>query len=278
MTASRTWLITGCSTGLGRALAQAVLEHGDNVVATARDVTQLADLGNTAPDRCAATALDVNDGAQIADAVAVGEQRFGGIDVLVNNAGHGYRAAVEEGEETGFRALFETNFFGPVALIKAVLPRMRARHSGTIVNISSIAAAAPPVASGYYAASKAALEALTSSLRDELAPLGLSAFIVEPGGFRTDFSGRSLRGSDVAIGDYDATAGPRRVQNARGTATAPGDPAKAARAIITVVESPEPPLMLVLGPDAVSRFQNSLDARAADLQAWLPLSVSTDFA
>jgi NAD(P)-dependent dehydrogenase (short-subunit alcohol dehydrogenase family) len=185
-----TWLITGCSTGLGRALAEAVLDRGDNAVVTARDAAKVADLAAAHPDNGLAVALDVTDPEQVAAVVQQGEARFGGIDVLVNNAGYGYRAAVEEGDDADVQQLFATNFFGAVAMIKAVLPGMRARRSGAIVNISSIGAQICPPGSGYYAASKAALEGMSGSLRKELQPLGITVTAVEPGGFRTDFAGR----------------------------------------------------------------------------------------
>ena len=187
-----TWLITGCSTGLGRSLAEAVIGAGHNAVVTARDVARVTDLADATPERVLAVALDVTNPGQVASAVQQADERFGGIDVLVNNAGYGYRAAVEEGDDADVRTLFETHFFGTVAMIKAVLPGMRARRSGAIVNISSIGAQLTPVGSGYYSAAKAAIEGLSGSLHDELAPLGISVTVVEPGAFRTDFAGRSL--------------------------------------------------------------------------------------
>jgi NAD(P)-dependent dehydrogenase (short-subunit alcohol dehydrogenase family) len=182
-----TWLITGCSTGLGRHLAEAVLARGYNAIVTARDATKVQDLVDANPDTALALALDVTEDTQVTNAVQQAEERFGGVDVLVNNAGYGYRAAVEEGEEPEVATLFATNFFGPVAMIKAVLPGMRARRNGAIVNISSIGARISPPGSGYYSATKAALEALSASLRRELEPLGITVTVVEPGGFRTDF-------------------------------------------------------------------------------------------
>ena len=196
-----TWLITGCSTGLGRSLAEAVLAAGHNAVVTARDAAAVEDLAAAHPDTASAVALDVTEPSQVTAAVAAALERFGGVDVLVNNAGYGYRAAVEEGDDADVRTLFDTNFFGAVAMIKAVLPGMRARRSGTIVNISSIGARGRPAGSGYYSATKAALEAMTSALRKELTPLGITAMSVEPGAFRTDFAGRSLTQSAAAIED-----------------------------------------------------------------------------
>jgi NAD(P)-dependent dehydrogenase (short-subunit alcohol dehydrogenase family) len=272
-----TWFITGCSTGLGRALAQAVLERGENAAITARDTRSLDDLAKSYPDTALALTLDVTDDDQVAAAVRQAEDAFGGIDVLVNNAGYGYRAAVEEGDPADVRRLFATNFFGPVALIKAALPGMRARRSGAIVNISSIGALRRPPGSGYYAASKAALEAMTGSLRTEAEPLGIKVIAVEPGGFRTDFSGRSLTQSATAIDDYAGTAGQRRKENDTVDGTQPGDPARAARAIIEVVAAPRPPSLLLLGRDALATATAVLDAQRAEVEEWRELTTSTDF-
>jgi NAD(P)-dependent dehydrogenase (short-subunit alcohol dehydrogenase family) len=272
-----TWLITGSSSGLGRDLARAVLDAGHNAVVTARNADSVRGLTRTHPDRALAVALDVTDSAQIAAAVARGEERFGGIDVLVNNAGYGYRAAVEEGDEADVAALFATNVFGPVALIKAVLPGMRARRSGAIVNVSSIGARICPPGSGYYAASKAALEGLSGSLRKELAPLGIRVVVVEPGGFRTDFAGRSLQQSATVIDDYAETAGKRRKENDTAHGTQPGDPVRAARAILTAVEADQPPALLMLGTDALTAIRAVIDAQLAELTAWEKTSLSTDF-
>ena len=194
-----TWLITGCSTGLGRSLAAAVLARGDNAIVTARDAAKVEDLAKAYPDTALALALDVTDPAQVGESARQAEARFGGVDVLVNNAGYGYRAAVEEGDDTDVQLLFATNFFGAVAMIKAVLPGMRAARRGAIVNISSIGARICPAGSGYYSASKAALEGMSGSLRKELQPLGITVMAVEPGAFRTDFAGRSLSQSAEAI-------------------------------------------------------------------------------
>jgi NAD(P)-dependent dehydrogenase (short-subunit alcohol dehydrogenase family) len=272
-----TLFITGCSTGLGRALAEAVVEAGHQVVATARDPGSLDPFAARRRDLVLELPLDVTDHAQVADAVARAEQRFGGIDVLVNNAGYGYRAAVEEGDEADVARLFDTNFFGPVALIKAVLPGMRARRSGTIVNISSIGAGISPPGSGYYAATKAALEAMTASLRKEVGPHGIRAISVEPGGFRTDFAGRSLAQSEEAIDAYADTSGRRRKEVDRVHGTQQGDPARAARALLEVVASDAPPALLVLGPDAVHNFGAALDALRFDLEAWEATSRSTSY-
>ena len=221
--------------------------------------------------------LDVTSPEQVTAAVRQAEERFGGIDVLVNNAGYGYRAAVEEGDDGDVRTLFETHFFGTVATIKAVLPGMRARRSGAIVNISSIGVQLTPLGSGYYSAAKAAVEGLSGSLHGELAPLGISVTVVEPGAFRTDFAGRSLAQSATTIADYADTAGTRRKEHDRTHGTQAGDPAKAADAIISAVESDAPPSFLLLGSDALTAYRRIADGRAAEIAEWENLTVSTDF-
>jgi NAD(P)-dependent dehydrogenase (short-subunit alcohol dehydrogenase family) len=271
-----TWLITGCSTGLGRALAEAVIAGDHNAVVTARDVGKVADLALGNADRVLALPLDVTDTVQVTNTVSQAEERFGGIDVLVNNAGYGYRAAVEEGDESDIRALFETQFFGAVAMIKAVLPGMRNRRSGAIVNISTIGVQLMPAGSGYYAASKAALEGMSGALHGELKPLGISVTVVEPGAFRTDFAGRSLTQSRTVIDDYAETAGKRRKEHDTVHGTQPGDPAKAAKAIIAAVESDEPPTFLLLGNDALSTYRRLVAARLDTIQTWEHLTTSTD--
>jgi NAD(P)-dependent dehydrogenase (short-subunit alcohol dehydrogenase family) len=213
----------------------------------------------------------------VADAVTAAEARFGGVDVLVNNAGYGYRAAIEEGDDADVQRLFDTNFFGAIAMIKAVLPGMRARRSGAIVNISSIGARITPAGSGYYSASKAAMEGASGSLRYELAPLGISVTVVEPGAFRTDFAGRSLTQSAEAIDAYADTAGARRIERGTGHGTQPGDPAKAAQAIITAVAADEPPFLLLLGEDALSGFRYVSAARTADADNWAAVTTDTAY-
>ncbi|MCS5498340.1 oxidoreductase [Cnuibacter physcomitrellae] len=271
-----TWLITGCSTGLGRALALAVLDHGDTAVVTARDVSSVQDLADRYPGRALAEALDVTDSDRVSEVVAAGIDAFGGIDVLVNNAGYGYRAAVEEGEIADVQRLFDTHFFGTVALIKAVLPSMRERRSGTIINLSSIGATVTAAGSGYYSAAKSAIEGMTAGLRKEVAPLGITAFVVEPGAFRTDFSGRSLTASATVIDDYAETAGKRRPENDTSSGTQPGDPAKAAEAIYSVVGAGDAPELLLLGRDAVANYRTALTERLESAERWRQVSESTD--
>lgn len=272
-----TWLITGCSTGLGKSLAHAVLKAGFNAVVTARNVHTVQDLVSAYPNTALAVTLDVTDPAQVESAVKLAEGRFGSVEVLVNNAGYGYRGAVEEGDAKEVAALFATNFFGTVSMIKAVLPGMRARHSGTILNISSIAGRLAAPGSGYYSATKFAIEGMSDALRKEVAPLGIRVTIVEPGAFRTDFAGRSLHQAKADIADYASTAGPRRKENDKTGGTQPGDPERAAKAIIKVVAGSTLPARLLLGSDAVKIVADELDTQRREVDAWKDVSISTDF-
>lgn len=273
-----TWLITGASSGLGAALARAVLKRGDNAVVTARNVEHLQDLVAGYPETALAVSLEVSDHDQVVAAVEASTNRFGGVDVLVNNAGHGYRAAVEEAAVDEVDELFATNFFGPVDLIKQVLPQMRERRSGTIVNVSSIGAPRSNPASGYYTATKAALEGMSDALNREVAPLGIRVIVVEPGAFRTDFSGRSLAQSRTVIEDYADTAGKRRKENDTTHGTQPGDPDRAAQVIIDAVAGESAPFRLLLGSDAISIVPEELQGRLDEITAWAHVSSTTDFA
>jgi NAD(P)-dependent dehydrogenase (short-subunit alcohol dehydrogenase family) len=272
-----TWLITGCSTGFGRELALAVLARGWNAVVTARNPADIADIGAGHEQRCLALRLDVTDRQQIAEVVRQAEARFGGIDVLVNNAGYGYRGAVEEAEEQDIRRVFETNFFGLVFMTQAVLPNLRARRRGHIINISSTAGRTAYPGSGYYAASKFAVEGLSDALRKELQPLGIGVMLVEPGAFRTDFSGRSLHQSARPIADYASTAGIRRKENSNVHGTQAGDPARAAQVIINAIHSDKPPFRLVLGREASRRLEAELTGQLQELQAWREAANAADY-
>ena len=262
---------------MGRALAIAVLEAGHDAVITARDPQVLAELGDSYPETAAVVPLDVRDHDQVVAAVDVAKDRFGGVDVLVNNAGYGYRSALEEGDPAEVEQLFATNFFGAVDVMKQVLPGMRERGAGTIVNVSSIAGRTSQPGSGYYSATKFALEGASDALSKEVGPLGVRVVIVEPGGFRTDFAGRSLTQSAEAIEDYADTAGLRRKENDTIDGRQPGDPVRAAQAILQVVASDNPPLRLLLGSDALRRAEGELVGQRADIDAWVDVTHSTDF-
>lgn len=272
-----TWLITGCSTGFGRELASAVLARNWNAVVTARDPATIQDIVAGHDVSALALRLDVTDPKQVASAVEEAEARFGAIDVLVNNAGYGYRGAVEEADETEVRELFETNFFGLVSMIQAVLPGMRAHRRGHIVNISSVAGRMAQPGSGYYSATKFAVGGLSDALRKEVGPLGIRVTVVEPGGFRTDFAGRSLRQSKHTIDDYAATAGARRKENSSTDGRQPGDPARAAQAIIRAVQADKPPFRLALGRSAVQRIRAEIDTQRQELDAWEETANGADY-
>lgn len=272
-----TWLITGCSTGLGRALAEEVLKAGHRAVITARDSDSLADLAEAYPETALSLPLDVRYADQIHSVVDGATDHFGSIDVLVNNAGYGYRAAVEEGELDEIKQLFETNYYGAVNMINAVLPGMREQNSGMIINISSIAGQHSAPGSGFYAASKAALESTTEALQQEVSPLGIRVAIVQPGGFRTDFAGRSLHQSAEAMDVYAETAGKVRKENSDVDGNQAGDPARAAQAIITLAETPQPPMRLVLGSEAMKFAEVDLNQQLDDIMDWETVSLSTDF-
>jgi NAD(P)-dependent dehydrogenase (short-subunit alcohol dehydrogenase family) len=266
------WLITGCSTGFGRELAREVLARGWNAAVTARDPAAIRDIVQGNEAQAIALQLDVTQPAQIASAVRDTVSRFGTIDVLVNNAGYGYCGAVEEASDTDIREVFETNFFGLVAMTRAVLPRMRAQGRGAIVNISSVGGRMAQPGSGFYSATKFAVEGLSDALRKEVCPLGLNVVVVEPGGFRTEFAGRSLRQSADSMDAYAATAGVRRTENISTHGRQPGDPARAARAIITALEAGTPPFRLVLGKSAVQRIGAEMDAQRREIDAWEELA------
>ena len=273
------WLITGCSKGLGRALAEEVLAAGYRAVVTARRTADIADLAAAHRDAALAVALDVTDRAQIAAAVAAAEERFGAVDVLVNNAGYGYLAAIEEGEDDDVRALFETDLFGPVDLVKAVLPGMRARRRGHIVNVSSIGGLVTFPAVGYYHMVKFALEAMSDTLAKEVAPLGIGVTAVAPGAFRTDFRGpESMKVSATVIDDYAGTAGKARANTQAGHRKQVGDPARGAHAIIAAVEAERPPVHLLIGGDALDLWRTRLDAWRQETDAWEAVTRETDYA
>lgn len=273
----KTWLITGCSSGIGKGIAKAVLENGDRAVVTARNVEHIKEFARQYPNQVAETALDITDRKSIENAVREGIERFGNIDVLVNNAGYGYLSAVEEGEPAAVKELFDTNFFGPVELIKKVLPHMREQKSGAIINITSIADIRATVASGYYSASKAALSLLSDALAKELRPLGIKVMVVQPGAFRTRFFGSSIRWGSRQIADYKDTVGKRRKEEGNGIDNQPGDPDKAGKVIVETIEKENYPSVLVLGSDAVQVARAVLKNRLKELEEYRKLSIQTDF-
>jgi NAD(P)-dependent dehydrogenase (short-subunit alcohol dehydrogenase family) len=275
--ADSVWFITGCSTGFGRELAKLVLDNGWRAVVTARGRDRVADLAEIAPDRAVALDLDVTDAGQIDAAVKAATERFGRIDVLVNNAGYGYQTSIEEGEDAEIRDVFEANVFGLFATTRAVLPVMRAQKSGNIVNISSVGGLIGFPASGYYSATKHAVEGFTESLRAELAPLGIPAMCVEPGPFRTDWAGRSLRQTESRIADYADTAAARMETTSGYSGQQPGDPVRAGQAIIDAVSRESPPRHVVLGKFAFDAATAKLRERLDQIEADRDLSLSADF-
>ncbi|MGR9423570.1 oxidoreductase [Rhizobium leguminosarum] len=272
-----TWFITGASSGLGRALAEAVLARGWRAVMTARRPETLADLTAEHGDRALALALDVTDSNSIAGAVHDAETHFGAIDVLLNNAGYGYLSAIEEGDDAEIRAQFETNVFGLIAVTKQVLPGMRSRRQGHIFNVSSLGGLVAFAATGYYHATKFAVEGLSESLSHEVKSLGIDVTILEPGAFRTDWAGRSMVESSTIIDDYAETSGKRRQATRSVSGNQPGDPVRAATAIISAFEADEPPLRLLLGAPALKIARERLDALRANFEAWAETTLSADF-
>jgi len=271
------WFISGCSTGFGRELAKLVLARGWRAVVTARDAGRVADLAEGAEDRALAVSLDVTDQAQIDAAVAQAKAKFGRIDVLVNNAGYGYQASVEEGEESEIRAQFDANVFGLFALTRAVLPIMRAQKSGHVINITSVAGQIGFPGSGYYAASKHAVEGWSDALLAEVKPLGIEVTCVEPGPFRTDWAGRSLKQTPVAIADYADTAGKRLDGTREGSGTQAGDPVRAGEAMIALTEDTNPPRHLVLGAWGYDHVTAKLAERLKEIEAHKAASLGADF-
>ena len=275
ITSQSVWFITGCSTGFGRELAKQLLARGSPVVVTARHTNALSEFAGD--KQALILALDVTDEAQVAAAVAAAEARFGRIDVLVNNAGYGYFAAVEEGEDAEIRRMFDVNVFGMGAMIRAALPGMRQRRQGFIVNVASIGGLRAFPAVGWYCATKFAVEGLSSALWQEVEPLGIRVMVVEPSGFRTDWAGRSAIESTVEIADYAATAGKSRHNLGALSGHQAGDPARAVDAIIKAVEGADPPHHLLLGNDAYDGALSALAEQRADFVKWEAVSRGADF-
>jgi NAD(P)-dependent dehydrogenase (short-subunit alcohol dehydrogenase family) len=275
ITEQSVWFITGCSTGFGRELAKQLLARGSRVVVTARNPRALAQFAGM--ENALVQKLDVTDPAQVAAAAQAAETHFGRIDVLVNNAGIGYFAAVEEGDDTEIRRMFDINLFGVAAVTRAVLPGMRKRRHGFIVNFSSIGGLRSFPAIGWYNATKFALEGLSEALWQEVEPLGIRVMLVEPSGFRTDWAGRSADESKVQIADYAATAGAGRAGVRAVSGKQAGDPVRAVAAIIKVVEGPNPPHHLLLGNDAYEGAIAKLAELKGDFASWEAVSRGADF-
>lgn len=273
----KVWLVTGCSTGFGREIALSALRSGARVAVTARRPEAVADICASFPDTAIAVALDVTDAGQREAALQATLERFGGLDVLVNNAGYGYVAAVEEGEEDEVRAMFETNFFATLALTQLVLPLFRRQGGGRIINNSSQAGVMANPGTGFYSASKYALEGLMEALTKEVAPLGIQVVTVQPGAFRTDWSGRSMRRSGRRIDDYADSVGARLDMIAAIDGQQPGDPRRAADIFLQLATMDDPPAQLVLGTGLLASLREKLAETQRRLDAWETVSVSADY-
>ncbi|HET9453197.1 MAG TPA: oxidoreductase [Gemmatimonadaceae bacterium] len=276
MSTKPVWFITGCSTGFGRELARILLEREYRVVVTARDPATVADLVAGRETQALVQRLDVTDRAQITAAVAAAEAHFGGIDVLVNNAGIGYFGAVEESEEAEVRRMFEINVFGLAWMTQAVLPIMRRQRSGRIMNVASIAGIRGNPGIGFYNASKFAVVGLSEALAREVEPLGIKVTVIAPSGFRTDWAGRSANEAPHRLPEYAPTAGKniRIIREASGKQ--PGDPVRAAEAIIHVAEIDDPPMTLLLGQGALRGARRKLEELEADIDAWEATTAGAD--
>jgi NAD(P)-dependent dehydrogenase (short-subunit alcohol dehydrogenase family) len=274
MASDRVWFITGASSGFGRAIVGAALDRGDRVVATARRMDALNDLGG---DRVLTISLDVTQPADREAAVERAVGHFGRIDVLVNNAGRTQVGAVEETTEDELRALFELHFFGPAALTRLVLPRMRRQGGGAIVQMSSVGGQVTAPGFGAYCATKFALEGLTETLHDEVAGFGIRTLIVEPGAFRTGLFRPGAAYESAEMPEYESVVGPTRAYVRDNNGTQPGDPAKAAWAILEALDAPDPPLRLVLGTDAITNVKDRLGRLAAELETWAETGRVTAF-
>jgi len=273
----RTWLITGVSSGFGRAVAVAALAAGDQVVGTVRTEAARAAFTAMAPDNAIAMMLDVTDEAAVHATVAAAEELTGGIDILVNNAGYGLVGGIEEASVAEIRAQFEVNVYGAVAVMQAVLPYMRARKAGRILAVTSVSGLVGWPSLGIYSGSKFALEGICETLAQEVEPLGIKVTMIEPGGFRTEFAKGSRIRTARIIDDYDATVGQSRRILAEHAGHEVGDPAKAAEAILTVAAEDAPPLRLLLGADAVGYTETKLKAQSAEIEAWREVALDTRF-
>ena len=273
----KVWFITGASTGFGRLLAEEVLKSGGRVIATARKLDKIADLEKKYPQKAKVLALDVTNAGQVDSAATQAIAQFGRIDVLVNNAGYGVAGALEEVSEDEFMPMYETNVFGLLRVTRAFLPQLRKQRSGHILNLSSIGGVTAGPGWGLYQSTKFAVEGLSEALAQEVAPLGIRVTIIEPGPFRTDFLGRSGVEAKTKIQEYDATAGNARRYMTDQDGKQRGDPQRAVQAMIQVVESPNPPLRLLLGASALQRLRTKLDNWQKEIAAWEKVTVGADF-
>ena len=273
----KVWLITGCSTGFGRALAIEVLAQGYSVAVASRNINDVEDIVSRYPETALAVSLDVTSGAEITAAVEKTIAHFAQIDVLVNNAGIGYFGAIEESEEAEVRRMFEINVFGLAKMIQEVLPHMRKRRIGHILNIASIGGLRSFPGVGFYNATKYAVDGLSESLSKELAPLGIKVTIIAPSGFRTDWAGRSAKDSNIRIADYATTAEKNKGDIRAYSGNQPGDPVRAAKAMIAVTESATPPLRLLLGAAALKGARLKLEELKHNFDTWAEVTVGADF-
>jgi NAD(P)-dependent dehydrogenase (short-subunit alcohol dehydrogenase family) len=274
---SRVWFITGCSTGFGLLLAHELLKRGERVIATARNASKLDDLLTLYPDTARTFKLDVTKPDEIDSVARVALTAFGHIDVLVNNAGYGVNGAIEEVSEDEFEPMFQTNLYGLIRVTKAFLPHFRERRSGNIFNFSSIGGLIGGAGWGFYSATKFAVEGLSEALAAEMKPLGVHVTIIEPGPFRTDFLGRSGKLAAKEFPEYKDTAGKAREYLKTNAGKQPGDPQKAIEAVIAVADSPEPPVHLILGKIALTRFRGKLEQWQKEIAAWESVTVGADF-
>lgn len=273
---SKVWFITGCSTGFGRNLAQEVLQNGDQVAVTSRNTDDVNDLIAQFPDTAIAIKLDVTKPDQVKKAVKDAKEKFGRIDVLVNNAGIGYFGAIEESEEDEIRRMFEINFFGLASVTNEVLPIMRVQRRGHIINISSVGGLVAFPGVGFYNATKFAVTGYSEALAKEVSPLGIKVTVVAPSGFRTDWAGRSANNAKIVIDDYKTTAHANQNTIRGYSGNQPGDPVRAAKAIVKAVESSNPPLRLMLGVGALKGIRNKITELQKDIDTWEETTVWAD--
>lgn len=274
----KTWLITGCSSGIGEGIAYAVLKKGDNAVITARNIEKIKHFEEEYPNNSLILKLDVTNENDIDSVYQKGMERFGTIDVLVNNAGYGYRAAVEESEFEETIELFKTNFIGPAKLMNKVLPLFRKNRNGAIINVSSIGAIRAAIGNSYYSASKSALELISDGLYKEVKNLGIKVMIVEPGAFRTNFYDKnSIKGTNIKIDDYKDTAGKVHVENMVNNHNQLGNPMKAGEVIVDVIEKEDYPEHLILGSDSYKMAKQEFENRLSEIEKWKEYSFKTDY-